>query len=56
MTISSKLLLENEVYGCSLGTPTTCKFKTITQCRIRILRADPNLAGNVEEPRIYSIC
>ena len=30
MTISSKLLLENEVYGCSPGTPTRHRFKTIT--------------------------
>ena len=42
MTISSKLLLENEVYGCSPGTlpgtPTTHRFKTITVQRIRIIR------------------
>ena len=38
MTISSKLLLENEVNGCSAGTPTTHRFKTITVQRIRIIR------------------
>ena len=37
MTISSKLLLENEVYGCSAGTPTTHRFRTITVQRIRII-------------------
>ena len=37
MTISSKLLLENEVYGCSPGTPTTHRFKTTVQ-RIHIIR------------------
>ena len=39
MTISSKLLLENEVFGCSpgTGTPTTHRFKTTVQ-RIRIIR------------------
>ena len=36
--ISSKLLLESEVYGCSPGTPTTHRFKTITVQRIRIIR------------------
>ena len=43
MTISSKLLLENVVYRCFPGTPTTCRFKTLI-----------NSAGNVEEPRIYT--
>ena len=64
MTISSKLLLENEIYGCS-PTPTTCRFKTITQCSEFVFSelsvfetttpyADTNLTGNVEEPRIYT--
>ena len=38
MTISSKLLLENEVYGCPPGAPTTHRFKTITVQLILIIR------------------
>ena len=47
MTISHKLLLENEVYGCSPGTPTTSGFKTITQCREFVS------LGHVYSMRIY---
>ena len=38
MTILSKLLFENEVYGCSPGIPTTHRFKTITVQQICIIR------------------
>ena len=38
MTISIKLLLENEVYGCSSGTLTTHRFKTRTVQGICIIR------------------
>ena len=50
MTISSKLLLENEVYGCSPGTPTTHRFKTITVQRIHIIRP---VYRRVDMHRIY---
>ena len=54
MTISSDLLLENEVKGVILVPDHPQVQNNNTKWQISIIHADPNLTGNVEETKIYT--